>query len=84
VENVRVLAVLDRALSFGAPGGPLFSDINTVLYSQNSRPLLFNVIYGLGGRDMPKSELERIFEEALKIASTKKVEHSVIFSGVRE
>ena len=43
VQDADVLIVLDRAVSFGGPGGPLASEVKAALYSQEKKP---KVIWG--------------------------------------
>ncbi|KYH40519.1 MAG: pyruvate ferredoxin oxidoreductase [Candidatus Bathyarchaeota archaeon B63] len=83
VENIGSLAVLDRACSVGAPYGPLCSDIAAVLYKENVKLNIFNVIYGLGGRDITPLDIEAIFNEALEVAETGVVKEPLKFVGVR-
>jgi len=45
---------------------------------------VFNVIYGLGGRDIAPTELEGIFNETIEVAETGVVKEPVRFVGVRE
>lgn len=84
LENVKSLAVLDRTLSFGAPFGPLCSDVMATLFSEEKIIPILNVIYGLGGREITPKEIEEIFNLALKAVKTGKVEEKVKFVGVRE
>lgn len=53
LADKRAIAVLDRAISFGS-WGPLYLEIAAALrrYLQQ-KPVLYNYIYGLGGRDTP-------------------------------
>ena len=83
-KHLKALAVLDRACSFGAPAGPLGSDVKAVLYDLEQRPKAFNVVYGLGGRDITPSNIEEIFDLGLQTAETGIVEQQVVFVGVRE
>jgi len=83
-KHLKAIAVLDRACSFGAPVGPLCSDVRAVLYESENRPKIFNVIYGLGGRDITPTDIEGIFNQALKTAETGIVKEPVTFVGVRE
>lgn len=83
-KHLKAMAVLDRACSFGAPVGPLCSDAKAALYELENRPKVFNVIYGLGGRDITPTDIEGIFNRALKTAETGIVEEPVTFVGVRE
>lgn len=84
LRHVKALAVFDRAISFGAPYGALCSDVVSALHTFEKSPKIFNVIYGLGGRDIEPSEIEFVFNEALKTARTGVVKESTMFLGVRE
>jgi len=84
LENVKALAVFDRAISFGAPYGALCSDVVSTLHALKESPKIFNVIYGLGGRDIQPSEIESVFNQALEIANTGVVKEKTMFLGVRE
>lgn len=84
IGNLKALAVLDRACSFGAPSGALCSDIITALYQTGKELKVFNVIYGLGGRDITPFDIEAIFKEALEVADTGVVREPLKFVGVRE
>jgi pyruvate ferredoxin oxidoreductase alpha subunit len=84
VENLKAIAVLDRACSPGAPYGALCSDVASALYENGKKLKVFNVIYGLGGRDITPSDIKAIFNEALEVAKTKVVKEPLKFVGVRE
>ena len=84
IENLKALAVLDRACSIGAPYGPLCSDIIATLYREGIKLGVFNVIYGLGGRDMTPFNTETVFNETLEVAKTGVVKEPLKFVGVRE
>ena len=84
LENLEALAVLDRACSLGAPYGALCSDIVSLLYQKGRMMNVFNIIYGLGGRDMTPSDLKAIFNESLDVAKTGLVKEPLKFVGVRE
>jgi len=82
--RVKALAVFDRAISFGAPYGALCSDVVSALHTVEGRPRIFNVVYGLGGRDIQPSDIEFVFNEALETARTGVVKEETVFLGVRE
>ncbi len=85
IENINSIVVLDRALSLGAPMGPLCSDIVSTLHdSQMNDVKVSNMIYGLGGRDLSPQEAEYIFKKALKISEKNKVDEKIELIGVRE
>jgi pyruvate ferredoxin oxidoreductase alpha subunit len=79
VKGIRVLAVTDRAVSFGGPGGPVFSEIRSALYDVPKRPKIVNYIIGLGGRDV---QVEN-FVEMVRGAAKGKLSEPYVFYGVR-
>jgi pyruvate ferredoxin oxidoreductase alpha subunit len=84
VKGLKALTVLDRVATSGAPSGPLCSDVKTALYAETEKPLITNVIYGLGGRDISPLNLEKIFNDTLKTASIRKIDRPIKYVGVRE
>jgi pyruvate ferredoxin oxidoreductase alpha subunit len=84
MEKLEAVAVLDRAYSPGAPCGALCSDILSVLFENGKKLKAFDVVYGLGGRDITPSDLKAIFNEALEVAKTGAVKEPLKFVGVRE
>jgi pyruvate ferredoxin oxidoreductase alpha subunit len=82
VKDAKVVVVLDRSVSFGGPGGPVFSEVRSALYNEAKRPVIINEIIGLGGRDVPVSDFVTIIEKAAKaIKETPKEEYEIF--GVR-
>ncbi|NMB34289.1 MAG: pyruvate ferredoxin oxidoreductase [Clostridium sp.] len=85
ISKCKAVAVLDKADSFNAAGGPLFTDITSALYSKGvCGPKVINYIYGLGGRDVKSDDIETVYDRLLKIVDTGKVESVYNYLGVRE
>jgi len=84
LENVKAIGILDRCVSFGGFGSPLFNEIRCIFYDENVKPLISNYIYGLGGRDMPVAQIIDVFKDLKKAAEKGRVEEPVKFVGVRE
>ena len=84
LKNVKAIAVMDKSMSFGGFGGPVFNEVRHVMYDVKERPLIVNYIFGLGGRDTSPRDLRRIFEDIVQIAKTGHVETQVHFYGLRE
>ncbi|MDD5475490.1 MAG: transketolase C-terminal domain-containing protein [Syntrophales bacterium] len=82
VKGAKVLVVLDRAVSYGGPGGPVFSEVRSALYDQPEKPFVMNQIIGLGGRDVPVVDFVKIVEKAQKALKTKPMDDYEIY-GVR-
>ena len=84
LKNVKALAVMDRCMSFGGNGGPVFHEVRHLLYDSNSRPYVVNYIYGLGGRDTSPTQLRSIYENLQRILQTQRVEAPIQYLGLRE
>ncbi|HUU65145.1 MAG TPA: transketolase C-terminal domain-containing protein, partial [Dehalococcoidales bacterium] len=83
VKDAEVLIVLDRALSFGGPGGPVCSEVKAALYHEAKKPKVIGFIGGLGGRDISMSGFEEMVNQGIEIAQTGSEREFEIF-GVRE
>jgi len=83
VKDADVLIVLDRALSFGGPGGPVCSEIKAALYQVENRPKIVSFVGGLGGRDISVDGFEEIVDRGIEI-SRKGSAHEFEIFGVRE
>ena len=81
--DAEILIVLDRALSFGGPGGPVCSEIRSALYQLDRRPKIVSFVGGLGGRDISADGFEEIVNRGIEIAQTGSTQEFEIF-GVRE
>ncbi|MCI4463238.1 MAG: pyruvate ferredoxin oxidoreductase [Caldisericum sp.] len=64
LEKFKVVGVLDRAIAFGAYA-PLYTEIRNALFEAENKPKLQSYVYGLGGRDIFKSDIKKVFEELL-------------------
>ncbi|MEJ5327960.1 MAG: pyruvate ferredoxin oxidoreductase [Candidatus Bathyarchaeia archaeon] len=82
--NVKAVAVMDKCMSFGGNGGPVFHEIRHVLYDADIRPYVVNYIYGLGGRDTSPRELRSIYSDLQHIMAKKRVETPIQYLGLRE
>ena len=81
LKSAKKVLVTDRAVSFGGPGGPVFSEIKSALYSENVRPAIYNYIIGLGGRDVPVTDFVDMIK---KVANEDIKADTYEFWGVRE
>ena len=82
LRGVKAVAVMDRAMSFGGPAGPLMMDMAAAFYGR-SGPVMTNYIYGLGGRDISVEDLKEAARGALKAAEEGVEEVPVKFAGLR-
>jgi pyruvate ferredoxin oxidoreductase alpha subunit len=83
VKDAEVIIVLDRAISYGGPGGPLASEVKAALYNQPRRPKIVSFIGGLGGRDITVAGFKDLIRKGIEIARTGSKNEYEIY-GVRE
>ena len=83
VRNAETIVVVDRALSFGGPGGPACSEVRSALYNQDKRPKVIGFVAGLGGRDITVAGFEEMVGRGKEIAQSGSEQEFEIY-GVRE
>ncbi len=76
--HLNSVAVLDRAISFGAQGGPVYMEVRSAMYGK-AIPV-FSYIYGLGGRDLFPSEIESAYNDLFEGKSDTRMR----YLGLRE
>lgn len=85
LSKFKAVAVMDKADSFNAAGGPLFTDVTSALFVKGiCDTKVVNYIYGLGGRDVKADDIEKVYNELFKIAETGKIDSVYNYLGVRE
>lgn len=63
LAHIKKIAVLDRAISFGAYP-PLYQDITASMHHSGSHKHdIASYIYGLGGRDTLQKDIEKVFKD---------------------
>jgi len=66
LKNAKEIIVMDRALSSGS-NAPLYSEIISSLYQiQDTKYKIQSVVYGLGGRDVFKKQIEDVVMGKIK------------------
>lgn len=81
LKRMKAVAVMDRSDSFGAFGGPVFSEVRSALLGGDTE--VVNYIYGLGGRDIRQDQVEQVITDMSAVAKTGKVKSYVNYLGVR-
>jgi len=82
VSNAETIVVVDRALSFGGPGGPVCSEVRSALYGEKQKPKVVSFVAGLGGRDITPAGFEEIVNRGIEISQKGSDKEFEIF-GVR-
>jgi len=83
VKDADVLIVLDRAISYGGPGGPLSLEVKSAFYNQEKKPKIVSFVGGLGGRDITVAGFKDLIQKGIEIARTGSKNEYEIY-GVRE
>lgn len=83
LKGVKAVAVLDRAESFGAEGGPLYLETRSALYDSSAHPPVVNYIYGLGGSDVRLELIHQVYTDLSEIASGSASPSGLVYLGAR-
>ncbi len=70
LSGVSTVGVFDRSISYHG-GGPVFNEVRSALYG-STLPVI-NHLAGIGGRDVTKEQIMKMFEITLKAAKGEKV-----------
>jgi pyruvate ferredoxin oxidoreductase alpha subunit len=73
VRNAKSLVIVDRHFSPGGPGGPVAQEIKYLLYNQQKRISLVEVVAGLGGRDVTFADFDEMYARGKKAAAGSEV-----------
>jgi len=62
--HAKRLVVIDRAVSVGAPGGPVALEVKGAFYGKDEKPSVYNFVAGISGRDVTPSDFIRMVDKA--------------------
>ena len=80
LSKAKSVAVLDRTDSWWGQGAPLFVEIRSAMFDEQTKPKFVNYIYGLGGRDITIADITSVYEDLKKVETLSEVK----YLGVRE
>ncbi|MEM1588914.1 MAG: transketolase C-terminal domain-containing protein [Candidatus Bathyarchaeia archaeon] len=81
-EQARIIATIDRHISFGMEGF-LATEVKASIYHTKDKPLVAGFIAGLGGRDVTFKTIEDIAKKALKWLEKGRVEEETVWVDLR-
>ncbi|HZD60893.1 MAG TPA: pyruvate ferredoxin oxidoreductase [Anaerolineae bacterium] len=85
LSHLKAVAVMDRADSIGALGGPVYLEVKAALYNSAKRPAVQGYVYGLGGRDTGPDQIETVVSDMQKVAAGEEApREAVTLLGVKE
>jgi pyruvate ferredoxin oxidoreductase alpha subunit len=62
--RAKNLVVIDRAVSVGGPGGPVASELKAALFGEDQRPMVYDFVAGISGRDVSPSDFVKMVDKA--------------------
>lgn len=83
LEGIKGLIVIDRAISFGGPGGPVASEIRAAFFGRKGAPAIVNYVAGLAGRDMSRADFRALILEGKDRIARNETSGYTLY-GVRE
>ncbi|MEA3273691.1 MAG: transketolase C-terminal domain-containing protein [Patescibacteria group bacterium] len=79
VKDLKSLAVLDRAVSFGSTA-PLAKEVKNALFDAKERPQIQSYVFGLGGREIYEKDIAKVYNTLVK----GDISQEVKYIGLRE
>lgn len=83
LRGAKAVAVVDRAISYGLDGGPIFHELRSFAHGTLNVPFA-SYIYGLGGRDIIPEGIESIFLDLREVLKAGADAPLARYIGVRE
>ncbi|MBP5608975.1 MAG: pyruvate ferredoxin oxidoreductase [Lachnospiraceae bacterium] len=84
LKGVKAVAVMDKSEGFSACGGPLFAETAGACINMPDRPLMVDIVFGLGGRDFTVEAALSVYERLKNIAATGEAGELYTHMGQRE
>ena len=84
LKGVKALAVMDKSEGFSACGGPLFAETAGACINMPDRPLMVDIVFGLGGRDFTVEAALSVYDRLKNIAATGEAGELYTHMGQRE
>lgn len=84
LKNIKALAIMDKADSVNGMCGPLYSEIVSALAKENVHLPVSNYIYGLGGRDVKATDIEKVYNDLLYVLKDGKTTNETYYLGTKD
>ena len=83
LKKCKAVGILDRSEGYNSVGGPVGAEVTAAMYRAKCQAETVNIIYGLSGRDVRVSDVERVYEKLEKLAAGENVFGSYPYLGLR-
>ncbi len=84
LKNLKAVAIMDKCDSINGAAGPLYTEVTSALYTQgitNVKTLAYT--YGIGGRDVKSTDIEKVYADLIEVAKSDKVENPYRYLGLK-
>ncbi len=79
--GAKAIAIMDRSDSIGGHYAPLGMEVRTALYDLDRRIPTRNYVYGLGGSDVPLSQIRHVFDDVAAV-SPDAADPGIVYLGI--
>ena len=83
LKHCKAVGILDRSEGYNSVGGPVGAEVTAAMYRAKCQAETVNIIYGLSGRDVRVSDVERVYEKLKKLAGGENVFGAYPYLGLR-
>lgn len=84
LSQCKAIAIMDKCEGFNGKGAPLFNEVCSAMYYAQTKPLIVNYIYGLGGRDVRVDDIEMVYTQLSQLIKHQQVDTPYRYLGVVE
>lgn len=84
LKNLKAVAIMDKCDSINGAAGPLYTEVTSALYTEgitNVKTLAYT--YGIGGRDVKSTDIEKVYADLIEVANSDKVENPYRYLGLK-
>ena len=83
LKHCKAVGILDRSEGYNSVGGPVGAEVTAAMYRAKCQAETVNIIYGLSGRDVRVSDVERVYGKLEKLAAGENVFGAYPYLGLR-
>jgi len=84
LRGCKAVGVLDRCISYGAAGNPVYVDVLGSLATERDGPYLTSYTYGIGGRELSTRRVMEVFADLAHVAESGVRAQQLHYVGLRE
>jgi pyruvate ferredoxin oxidoreductase alpha subunit len=75
---------MDRSESLSGWGGPVGVEVKAAFFETEKRPLIMDVVYGLGGRNVGVEDIREVFTKLGQVVRAGVIQEPVHYLSLRD